>query len=158
MTFYQLSLCSQRLKLWKFIISQMIFAKNLQKSWKWNFEVTKNSIKYRNNLNCMNEAKIIFYDFFHSELYRCFNHFYQKYVCKHLTFYFLCIVINNHFWTGEGNRKNEWESAFSFMLVHSLLRKNYKVEASTTERIVSYEGDVKLTEFKFVRFREYKML
>lgn len=50
------------------------------------------------------------------------------------------------------------ESVFSFMLVLSLLQKNYKVVASTTERIVSYEGDVKRTEFKFVRFREYKML
>lgn len=50
------------------------------------------------------------------------------------------------------------ESVFSFMLVVFLLRKNYKVVASTTERIVSYEGDVKRTEFKFVRFREYKMI
>ena len=49
------------------------------------------------------------------------------------------------------------ESVFSFMLVVFLLRKNYKVVASTTERIVSYEGDVKRTEFKFVRFREYKL-
>ncbi len=49
------------------------------------------------------------------------------------------------------------ESVFSFMLVVSLLRRNYKVVASTTERIVSYEGDVKRTEFKFVRFREYKL-
>lgn len=49
------------------------------------------------------------------------------------------------------------ESVFSFMLVASLLKKNYKVVASTTERIVSYEGDVKRTEFKFVRFREYKL-
>lgn len=50
------------------------------------------------------------------------------------------------------------ESVFSFMLVVFLLRKNYKVVASTTERIVSYEGDVKRTEFNFVRFREYKMI
>lgn len=49
------------------------------------------------------------------------------------------------------------ESVFSFMLVVSLLRRNYKVVASTTERIVSYEGDVKRAEFKFVRFREYKL-
>jgi len=49
------------------------------------------------------------------------------------------------------------ESVFSFMLVAALLKKNYKVVASTTERVVSYEGDVKRTEFKFVRFREYKL-
>ena len=50
------------------------------------------------------------------------------------------------------------ESVFSFMLVVSLLKKNYKVVASTTERIVNYEGDIKRTVFKFVRFREYKLL
>lgn len=49
------------------------------------------------------------------------------------------------------------ESVFSFMLIVSLLQKKYKVVASTTERIVSYEGEVKRTEFKFVRFREYKL-
>lgn len=47
------------------------------------------------------------------------------------------------------------ESVFTFMLVSSLLRERYTVVASTTERVVSYEGDQKISTFKFVRFRSY---
>lgn len=48
------------------------------------------------------------------------------------------------------------ESVFTFMLVSLLLSEQYIVFASTTERIVSYEGDKKISTFKFVRFRSYK--
>lgn len=48
------------------------------------------------------------------------------------------------------------ESVFTFMLVSLLLSEQYIVVASTTERIVSYEGDKKISTFKFVRFRSYK--
>lgn len=48
------------------------------------------------------------------------------------------------------------ESVFTFMLVSLLLSEQYIVVASTTERIVSYKGDEKISTFKFVRFRSYK--
>lgn len=47
------------------------------------------------------------------------------------------------------------ESVFTFMLVSSLLHECYTVVASTTERVVSYEGERKISTFKFVRFRSY---
>ena len=47
------------------------------------------------------------------------------------------------------------ESVFTFMLVSLLLSEKYIVVASTTERVVSYEGDKKISSFKFVRFRKY---
>lgn len=50
------------------------------------------------------------------------------------------------------------ESVFTFMLVSILLSENYFVVASTTERIVSYDGDKKVSTFKFVRFRSYKLM
>lgn len=50
------------------------------------------------------------------------------------------------------------ETVFTFMLVAALLQRNFRVVASTTERIVSYEGEVKQTTFRFVRFREYELI
>lgn len=50
------------------------------------------------------------------------------------------------------------ETVFTFMLVTALLQRNYRVVASTTERIVCYEGEVKQTLFKFVRFRDYALI
>ena len=47
------------------------------------------------------------------------------------------------------------ESVFTFMLVSLLLSEKYIVVASTTERVVFYEGDKKISSFKFVRFRSY---
>lgn len=47
------------------------------------------------------------------------------------------------------------ETVFTFMLVTALLQKKIHVVSSTTERIVCYEGEVKQTTFRFVRFREY---
>lgn len=47
------------------------------------------------------------------------------------------------------------ESVFTFMLVSSLLQERYIVVASTTERVVSYKGEQKISTFKFVRFRSY---
>lgn len=47
------------------------------------------------------------------------------------------------------------ESVFTFMLVSLLLSEKYIVVASTTERVVSYEEDKKISSFKFVRFRKY---
>lgn len=48
------------------------------------------------------------------------------------------------------------ESVFTFMLVSALLAEGYVVVASTTERVVTYEGDRKSSVFKFVRFRSYR--
>jgi len=47
------------------------------------------------------------------------------------------------------------ELTFSFYLINQLLELNIRCIASTTERIVEMEGDVKKIKFKFVRFRNY---
>lgn len=49
------------------------------------------------------------------------------------------------------------ESVFTFMLVTALLTQGYVVVASTTERVVAFEGDKKTSFFKFVRFRSYNL-
>lgn len=48
------------------------------------------------------------------------------------------------------------ETVFTFMLASLLLTEHYIVIASTTERIVSYEKDKKVSVFRFVRFRPYQ--
>ncbi len=47
------------------------------------------------------------------------------------------------------------ETVFVYALATLLLRAGYTVMASTTERIVSYEGDTKISTFKFVHFRRF---
>lgn len=47
------------------------------------------------------------------------------------------------------------ESVFTFKLVTVLIKEGYTVVASTTEHITNYEGDKKISEFKFVQFRPY---
>ena len=45
--------------------------------------------KHRNKPNRMSDAKImLIMILFHSGRYSCFKHFYQEYVCKHLTHLF----------------------------------------------------------------------
>ena len=46
---------------------------------------TRKGVKHRNKPNRMSDAEIMFIILFHSGGYRCFKHFYQEYVCKHLT-------------------------------------------------------------------------
>lgn len=48
------------------------------------------------------------------------------------------------------------EPVFCFYLICSLLREDYIVLASTTERIVKEDGDRKVSKFIFVQFRQYK--
>lgn len=49
------------------------------------------------------------------------------------------------------------EPVFCFLLANKLLHKGYHVVVSTTERCVKELGDNKLSHFKFVRFREYRI-
>lgn len=49
------------------------------------------------------------------------------------------------------------ELTFTFALVAKLLKRNIVCVASTTERNSFENGGKKISEFKFVRFREYKM-
>lgn len=49
------------------------------------------------------------------------------------------------------------ESVFTFLLVSLLVRNHYKVVASTTERVVTCEGNTKISKFKFIRFRSYSL-
>lgn len=50
------------------------------------------------------------------------------------------------------------ESNFCFTTVLKLLEKRVKCVASTTERVVEEgEGGSKVSKFKFVRFREYRL-
>jgi HEAT repeat protein len=50
------------------------------------------------------------------------------------------------------------EQVFTALLVQLLQREGYRVVASTTYRDTSYEGEKKITVFRFVRFREYPVL
>jgi hypothetical protein len=50
------------------------------------------------------------------------------------------------------------ETVFVYALATLLLKAGYAVMASTTERIVSYEGDTKISTFKFVQFRRFPKL
>ena len=59
------------------------FAKNQEN---YMLKYTKKNAKHRNNPNRMSDAEIILIMIlFHSGGYRCFKHFYQEYVCKHLS-------------------------------------------------------------------------
>jgi len=50
------------------------------------------------------------------------------------------------------------EMTFSFALVSMLLKKDIRCVASTTERITEQKDTRKISEFRFVRFRDYKLL
>jgi len=50
------------------------------------------------------------------------------------------------------------EMTFCFVLIQLLLKEGYTCIASTTERIVEEKDGVKKSVFKFVRFRNYKLL
>ena len=49
------------------------------------------------------------------------------------------------------------EMTFSFAMVNRLIKAKIVCVASTTERNVSELEEAKISKFKFVRFREYKM-
>lgn len=49
------------------------------------------------------------------------------------------------------------EAVFTLMLVSSLIADGYTVVASTTERIVHYKENERVSVFEFVRFREYRI-
>lgn len=50
--------------------------------------------KYRNKPNRMNDAEIMIILFlFHSGGFRCFKHYYNQHVCKHLTHLFLSVSL-----------------------------------------------------------------
>ncbi|MDR1895469.1 MAG: CRISPR-associated protein [Prevotellaceae bacterium] len=50
------------------------------------------------------------------------------------------------------------EPVFCFLLAQLLLKKHILCITSTSERIVSEEGGKKISEFRFKRFREYKLI
>jgi hypothetical protein len=50
------------------------------------------------------------------------------------------------------------EMTFCFTLVSLLQRRGIRCLASTTERIVSQNGNQKSSEFRFIRFRDYPNL
>jgi hypothetical protein len=50
------------------------------------------------------------------------------------------------------------EPVFCFLLAQLLLKENITCLTSTTERIVAEENGTKISEFRFGRFREYKLL
>ena len=50
------------------------------------------------------------------------------------------------------------EPVFCFLLAQLLLKENITCLVSTTERITTEKDDVKISEFRFGRFREYKLL
>lgn len=60
--------------------------------------VEDNSLPHRNKPNRMNDAEImVILILFHSGGFRCFKHYYQEYVCKHLTHLFPQRVSYNRF-------------------------------------------------------------
>jgi hypothetical protein len=50
------------------------------------------------------------------------------------------------------------EPIFCFALAQLLLKENITCLVSTTERITTEENGMKISEFRFGRFREYKLL
>lgn len=53
---------------------------------------------HRNKTNRLNDAEImVILILFHSGGFRCFKHYYQEYVCKHLTHLFHRLVSYNRF-------------------------------------------------------------
>ncbi len=58
----------------------------------------EDSVRHRNKPNRMNEAEImVILILFHSGGFRCFKHYYQEYVCKHLKHLFPKHVSYNRF-------------------------------------------------------------
>lgn len=56
------------------------------------------SHKHRNKPNRMSDAEImVILILFHSGVFRCFKHYYQEYVCKHLPHLFAQRVSYNRF-------------------------------------------------------------
>ncbi len=52
-------------------------------------EKRKDAVKHRNKPNRMSDAEImVILILFHSGGYRCFKHYYQEFVCKHLNHLF----------------------------------------------------------------------
>ena len=71
------------------------FARNQEN---YMLKYTKKNAKHRNKPNRMSDAEIILIMIlFHSGGYRCFKHFYQEYVCKHLSHLFPKRVSYNRF-------------------------------------------------------------
>jgi hypothetical protein len=50
------------------------------------------------------------------------------------------------------------ETVFVYILATLLLKSGFDVMASTTERIVSYENNSKISIFHFIRFRQFPKL
>jgi hypothetical protein len=50
------------------------------------------------------------------------------------------------------------EPVFCFLLAQLLLKENVICLTSTTERIAAEENGTKISEFRFGRFREYKLI
>lgn len=62
------------------------------------YPVEDNSLPHRNKPNRMSDAEImVILILFHSGGFRCFKHYYQEYVCKHLTHLFPQRVSYNRF-------------------------------------------------------------
>ena len=73
------------------------FCKEFAKVWKKNTIEDKNH-NHRNKLNRMSDAEImVILILFHSGGFRCFKHYYQEYVYKHLTHFFPKCVSYNRF-------------------------------------------------------------
>lgn len=60
------------------------------------YMVKDTSHQYRNKPNRINDTEIMVI-LFHSDGFRCFKHYYQEYVCKHLTHLFPKCVSYNRF-------------------------------------------------------------
>ena len=63
-------------------------------------------------------------------------------------------------WTGAVVRNNLLYAAdkVCFLLAQLLLKENITCLVSTTERITTEKNGTKISEFRFGRFREYKLL
>mgnify|MGYP000077486422 CR=1 FL=1 len=73
-TFKRLLLCFQRLKLHRFIVWQMIFARNLYCN-RGKYMIEDKKFKYCNKSNRMNDAEfMVILILFHSGGFGCFKH------------------------------------------------------------------------------------
>ena len=61
-----------------------------------NYMIEDKSCRHHNKPSRMSDAKIMVI-LFHSGGFRCFKHYYKKYVCKNLTHFFLKCVSYNCF-------------------------------------------------------------
>lgn len=62
------------------------------------YMVKESNHNHRNKPNRMNDAEImVILILFHSGGFRCFKHYYNEYVCKHLTHLFPRLVSYNRF-------------------------------------------------------------